>query len=664
LDTGVNHAGEHVPGKTPGRWRFAGMELDEASGRLRVDGVEHALDHGSYGVLLELLRQSGQVVGKDALLHAGWPGRVVSENSLTKAISRLRHVLDDPDGVLLCTSHGYGYRLTARAEWRAENRTPTEPIADAAYAATPLPEPAPVHPPIAEGSPGASSRAGWLALVLVLLLAAWFGFDRLQSQDDAGAATAPASATPVPAADPGLSIAVLPFEDLSATKDQAYFSDGLADELLDRLAKLPQLRVASRTSAFALRDSKESIEQIGRKLGVANVLEGSVRRDGDRVRITVQLINVANGFHLWSETYDKQMTDLFDVQDDIARSVVSALQVQLLPGQDAEVTRHRTRSPEAFEQYLVGQKWQLLGGPDNERRAIAAYERALAIDPDFSSACAELATVLGGDAEWADSPEQVRDGKQRSVALYGRAIALEPDRAELYTRRADVLFYTAHDWAGAQRDLDAASRLYRRRPNDVLAKQSRLLAVLGRLDEAIAIEQATVREDPESTWAWGQLGFHLVAQDRYAEAHAALANALRISPQDNHVGYYAGLAWLLDGKPGEAIAAFERSGSVFRLAGLAAAQFDAGNEAASQEALHTLITRHAPIGAYQVAQAYAWRGEKDKAFEWLERAERQYDAGLAQLKFDPMMRKLRDDPRYEDWLRRLKLDDDAALRAI
>jgi TolB-like protein/DNA-binding winged helix-turn-helix (wHTH) protein len=632
------------------------MELDETSGRLRVGSIEHALDHGSYGVLLALLRQAGQVVGKEALLHAGWPGRVVSENSLTKAISRLRHELDDADGELLCTSHGYGYRLAARAEWSPAG----QPEASPAATETIPPPPAANE----ELRPRRSWRPSALTLALAGLLAfvagAWW-FSDLEAPRPFFAGPAPSAAV---AADPGRSIAVLPFEDLSASHDQAYFSDGLADELLDRLAKLPQLHVASRTSAFAFRDSKEGIEKIGRKLGVATVLEGSVRRDGDRVRITVQLINVSNGFHLWSETYDKQMTDLFDVQDDIARSVVSALQVQLLPGQDEAVTRHRTRSPEAFEQYLAGQKWLLLGGPDNQRRAISAYERALALDPDFSSACAELATVLGGDAEWADSPEQVRIGKQRSVELWGRAIALEPDRAELYTRRADVLFYTAHDWAGAQRDLDAASRLYRRRPNDVLAKQSRLYAVLGRLDEAIAIEQATVREDPESVWAWGQLGFHLAAKGRYAEAHAALASALRITPQDNHVGYYAGLAWLLDGNPTEAIATFERSGSVFRLAGLAAAQFEAGNEAASQEALHTLITRHAPIGAYQVAQAYAWRGEKDKAFEWLERAERQYDAGLAQLKFDPMMRKLRDDPRYAQWLKRLKLDDDDVLRAI
>jgi TolB-like protein/DNA-binding winged helix-turn-helix (wHTH) protein len=628
------------------------MELDEAGARLFVRGVPHALDHGSFGVLLELLRQAGRVVGKDPLLHAGWPGRVVSENSLTKAISRLRQLLEDPEAELLCTAHGYGYRLATHADW-----LPAE------AALTPAPDPAPVSTPAAPAEPiSARIRPGlaWLALAAALLALAWLGSARLRAPAPAaGAQEAPASRVA-----PGRSIAVLPFADLSGAHDQGYFSDGLADELLDRLSKLSQLRVASRTSAFALRDSKEDITAIGRKLGVATVLEGSVRREGERVRITVQLIDVSNGFHLWSETYDKQMTDLFTVQDDIARSVVSALQLQLLPGQDVEVTRHRTRNPAAFDQYLAAMRFKHLGNPDNQRRAIAGFEHAIDLDPDFSSPYAELADLLGGDAEYADSPEQVRAGKLRAIDLYDKAIALEPDRAELYSMRADMLFYTRRDWAGARRDLETATRLYRHRPDNVLMKQTRLLAVLGRLNEAIAIEREVVQKEPDSPWAWGQLGYHLAARGDYAGAHRALANAARVRPDDNHVGYYEGTAWLLEGKPKEAIAAFERSGSVFRLAGLAAAHFDAGNEGASQEALRTLISRHAPIGAYQVAQAYAWRGEKDRAFEWLERAEDQHDGGVAQLKFDPLMRRLHADPRFRAWLKRLHLDDDAALRKV
>ena len=653
MDTGSKDQAGHDPGRAPGRWRFAGMELDETSGRLRADGAEHALDHGSYGVLLALLRRSGVVVGKDALLHAGWPGRVVSENSLTKAISRLRQLLDDADGELLCTSHGYGYRLAARAEW-----SPAQP-----EAAPEAMEPTPAPAAIAALAPPAPARPARTALALATLLAvaavAWWYASR-EAAAPAVAAAAPAN--PLPLAD-DRSVAILPFVDLSERHDQRYFSDGLTDELLDRLAKLPQLHVASRTSSFAMRGSTEDVQAIGRKLGVSTVLEGSVRRDGERVRITVQLINVNNGFHLWSETYDERMTDLFEVQDRIARSVVGALRLKLLPGQDDAVTRHRTGSMQAYTEYMSGRRFQYASTPDNQRRAIAAYQRAIEIDPEFSTAYAALADLLGGDASYADSPEEVAAGKQRSLQLMDRAIELEPDRAEFYLSRADFLYSTRHDWRAAQRDLDTAARLYGRRPAELLQRQTRLYVALGRLDEAIADERQALQGDSRSTWAWGQLGFHLAVTGQYAEAHRALVHAERIRPDDNHIGYYDGLAWLLDGKAKEAIASFDRSGSEFRLAGLAAARFDAGDEAGSRQALQTLITKYSPIGAYQVAQAHAWRGEADEAFAWLDRAAKQRDAGLMQIKFDPMMRRLHGDRRYRAWLLRLKLDD-ASLAAI
>jgi TolB-like protein/DNA-binding winged helix-turn-helix (wHTH) protein len=657
VDTASNEQAHPRPGQAPGRWRFAGMELDEASARLRSNGAEHALDHGSFGVLVALLRQSGLVVGKDALLHAGWPGRVVSENSLTKAVGRLRHLLDDHEGELLCTAHGYGYRLAARAEW----------LPGAAD-----PEPAPA-PPIAEIAPAPMSSPPsplrrevpryvlvLAAAVLLTLVAglSWLAWQRTQPVAPLAATRAGnALAVDTP------SIAVLPFADMSEAKDQRYFSDGLADELLDRLAQLPQLRVASRTSSFALRDMPEDVQEIGRRLGVANVLEGSVRRDGERLRITVQLINVNSGFHLWSETYDERMTDLFAVQDRIARAVVAALRLKLLPGQDDAMTRHRTKSIAAYNEFMSGRRSGYAATPDNQRRAIAAYERAIQLDPEFSSAYAALADLLGGDAAYADSPEEVAAGKQRSLELMDRAIALEPDRADFYLARADFLYSTRHDWRAAQRDLDTAARLYGRRPSELLQRQCRLDVVLGRTGEAIANERLALQADPHSPWAWGQLGYHLAVAGRYEEAHRSLATAFKVAPDDDHIGYYEGVAWLLEGKSKEAIAAFDRSGSVFRLAGLAAARFDAGDEAGSQQALQTLVTKYSPIGAYQVAQAHAWRGDADQAFAWLERAAQQQDAGLMQLKFDPMLRRLHADPRYRAWLLRLKLDD-ASLAAI
>lgn len=637
MDTGGNDEARPARGGGAGRWHFAGRDLDPTRGCLRVAGREQPqpLDRGSQGVLLALLERAGSVVDKDTLLRAGWPGRVVSENSLTKAVGRLRNLLGDAEGTLVATVHGYGYRLASRAEWVPDDAAGESPVSTSAPPAHAL-----------------RRRAAWLPALLGVVGLLFAGAAWLAWRD--GPAPAAVGAVPVPEA---TSIAVLPFEDLSQARDQRYFADGLAEELLDRLAKLPQLKVASRTSAFALRDSSEDVQAIGRRLGVAHVLEGSVRRDGDRVRITVQLINSRDGFHLWSESYDKRFTDLFAVQDDIARSVAAALRLRLLPGQDLAVTRRRTQSAEAYSAYLAGRHFHQLDSVDNDRRAIAAYERAIAIDPGFSTALAALADLLGGDVRWADSPAEVVAAKRRSLQLVDRAIAQEPDNAQLYLARADFLYYNRRDFDAAQRDLDVAMRLLRGRPPELLARQTRLLAVLGRIDEAIALDRTALRDDPRSLSAWSQLGFHLAVKGDYAAAHQALATATRLRPDDDHVAYYDGLAWLLEGRPARAIAAFERSGSVFRLTGLAAAHFDAGDEAASLQALRTLEARHAQMGAYQVAQAHAWRGEADAAFAWLERAERQHDAGVAQLKFDPMFRRMHHDPRYRAWLVRIHLDE-------
>jgi len=637
----------------PGLWRFDAFTVDEASGRLYGSGVEQVLDRGSFGVLVALLRHAGEIVSKDALLHAGWPGRVVSDNSLNKAVGRLRQALADPEGRLLATAHGYGYRLATHAHWEAES--PPSSVA-------------PARPPALGNASAPGSRRpllvalGVAAGALVLLATvAWRMTTTPSPSAGALAATASsAQAAPAiePAADPfgdGPSIAVLPFVDLSEAHDQRYFSDGLADELLDRLAKLPQLRVASRTSSSGYRDSEKDIRQIGRALRVSTVLEGSVRRDGDRVRITVQLIKATDGFHLWSETYDKTMTDLFAVQDDIARSVVAALQLELLPGQDLAVTRHLTRSTAAFDQYLAGQQLARLGGGDNQRRAIAAYERAIALDPEFSTPHAALADLIGGDADYAESAAEVAAGKTRSILLMDRAIALEPDNAGFYLARADLLYYTRRDWHAAQRDLDTAARLLRRRPPELIERQCRLLAVLGRLDEAIALERTAVRAAPDHAGLRGMLGYHLLSSGRYADADAAISAAIRGLPDNDHINYYAGLSKLLQGRTADATADFERSGSVFRLVGLAAAEHSAGNAARSQAALDALMTRYGNNGAYQVAEAYAWRGEPEAAFHWLHRAEQQQDAGLAQLKFDPLMRPLRADPRFAAWLKKLDL---------
>jgi TolB-like protein/DNA-binding winged helix-turn-helix (wHTH) protein/Tfp pilus assembly protein PilF len=638
-------------------WRFGDVELHEGQARLWVHGHAHDLDHSSHEVLRCLLAESGRVVSKDRLLQVGWPARVVSENSLTKSIGRLRQALEDPEGELLCTVHGYGYRLAGTAE-RARVEPKLAPVVAPAPAFSPgtdrrvAPAPAPSPPPASVTAPVARP---WLlavgALVVLLALAVWRPW---LPPPHAGAGTAaPAARAPVAAAP--ASIAVLPFVDLSAAGDQRYFGDGLADELLDRLAKIPQLHVAGRTSSFSFRDKDVDVAAIGRQLGVRNVLEGSVRKSGDRIRITVQLINAESGFHVWSETYDRALTDLFAVQDEIAVEVVRVLELKLLPEQSERLRRHHTDSLEAYELYLRAMLMGQSPSPDNDRRAIAALEHVIELDPGFVQAYVALAQGLGGEADYADTPDAMAAGKERSLAMMDKAIELDPTRADLFFMRADLAYSTRWDWAAAQRDLDKAAELEPGPNIGRMVNQARLYAALGRLPEALAMERQIIAFNPDYAEPWTMAGFHLVAAGRYTEARTALARSLQLRPNESHAVFHLGTSWLLERNPKAALQVYEHGGGVFRLTGMTMALHDAGREAESAALLQTLVARYAHSGAYQVAQVYAWRGDRDQAFAWLERAGEQHDAGLIYLKFDPLMGKLRSDPRYAAWLQRMKL---------
>jgi len=618
--------------------------LDESTAQLTVEGEIHQLDRSSFELLRCLLRRSGSVVLKDDLMRAGWSARVVSDNSLTKSIGRLRQALNDSAAEVICTVHGYGYRLAIRAEFSAQS---------ASFEGTPalaVEEPVSVRAQAETAdrmrSMGRRRRTALLIGTLLIIGALWWWLRPAPA--DASAPLATTVAAPLP------SIAILPFADMSQARDQQYFSDGLADELLDQLAKLPQLHVAGRTSSFSFRGKDDDVASIGRKLNVSTVLEGSVRKSGDRIRITVQLINVADGFHLWSETYDRTMTDLFVVQDDIARSVVTALKLQLMPGQAVAMSRHRTNNLEAYRQWLIGQSMEHSVSPDSDRRAIAAYEQAIALDPKFASAYISLANVLGGDAGYADSAAEVAAGKDRSLKLMDQAIVLDPNLADSYLARADFLYYTKWDWSGAQRDLDSFARLHPEPSYSALMHQSRLFSALGRIREAIALDERSLEIDPLSD-SWGLLGYHHAVLGEYSQARRALKRAYELYPLNNHVNWYIGLNSLLEGKPTEAMTEFDRSGGGFRLAGMAMAQFDAGRDAASIESLDRLKARFGNGYAYQIAAVHAWRGEPDPAFAWLDRARIQRDASLIYLKFDPLLRKLHGDPRYRAWLKEMKL---------
>jgi len=446
------------------------------------------------------------------------------------------------------------------------------------------------------------------------------------------------------------SVAVLPFIDMSEKKDQEYFADGLSEELINLLAQVQDLQVIARTSSFYFKGKSATVPQIARTLGVAHILEGSVRKVGNRLRITAQLIRADNGNHLWSQAYDRDDADIFAVQDDIANAVVSALQVKLTSG--AQVTSFRgTTNTEAYSQYLLGRQFDQRKSIEGYSHAVDAYRKAIALDPNYSAAYAELAVAEAGVADYNGDT----DGIERALHDVDKALVLAPVEANGYAARSLIRTQWMWDWSGAQVDIERALSLDPRN-TDVQRRYARLLDALGRLPEAIAAQKKAIELDPLSSNAWENLARYYTDIGDYTLADAALDRALAIAPTSVYALHNLGTARLLQGKNQEALEVFRKLDvAVFRLPGIAMTEHTLGNAKESQRALEELIAKHGQEAAYQIAQALAWCDERDRAFEWLERAYEQRDGGLSTLKTDPTLNSLRADPRFNALVRKMKL---------
>ncbi len=479
------------------------------------------------------------------------------------------------------------------------------------------------------------------AALVVLIGAALLGVRLLHRR----APTAPAASTP--------SIAVLPFTNASGDREQEYFSDGLSEELMGLLTKVKELRVAGRTSSFAFKGKDAKLADIGRELRVATVLEGSVRRSGNRLRVSAQLVNAADGYQIWAETYDRTMTDVFALQDDIAGAVVTALRVALLPSERTSAAPARKANPEAYTEYLLARQFSNRGSLDDSRRAIAAYDKAIKLVPDYAAAYAGLAVAAFYLSGYADDAKEAAEAEQRARQAVERALALDPTLAASYAARGSMRMLSfPPDWAGAHADLEKVLALD---PGDVGArgKLGHLLCLQGRLPEAIAEARAGTDLDPLSGAIWRTLGWCLRAAGDLAGAEEAFGRAIEIDPNDavSHGGL--GVALIMKREPRAALAQFAKTTEPLRLMGVAMAEHDLGHAQDSNAALDELAAKFGGDWAYQVAMVHAWRDERELAFNWLERAYAQRDWGLAWLKADVVCSKLSSDPRYQELLRRM-----------
>jgi TolB-like protein/cytochrome c-type biogenesis protein CcmH/NrfG len=468
--------------------------------------------------------------------------------------------------------------------------------------------------------------------------------------------SATAGALPAAAAISDYSIAVLPFTDMSEKKDQEYFSDGLSEELIDLLTKIPSLHVPARTSSFYFKNRSEDIPTIAKRLLVAHVLEGSVRKAGNHVRVTAQLIRADNGYHLWSETYDRQLDDIFKVQDEIASAVVGALKLKLIAA--PTIKDRQTANPEAYNQYLIGR--HLLSGSDwrVDRIAAEAFKKAVEEDPNYAGAWAGLAEAIFESAEDTNSIAELTAKRQEALKAADRAIVLRPDLADGYIVRGYIRAWGYWDFQAAEDDFRHALALEPENPDVLVKYAGSVLTPTGRLDEAVAATEKALKADPLNSASWRRLGALQFFRGGYRASRESFQRSLEINPNQSNTAAFLAYAFLLQGDPASALPMSQRAtAEVFRQQGAALAEHDLGHAKEAQQHLAELIAQNAASGAYQIAAVYAWWGDKEAAFQWLDRAFAQHDAGLTVLKVDPLLRKLHSDPRYAALLRKLKLQD-------
>ena len=459
-------------------------------------------------------------------------------------------------------------------------------------------------------------------------------------------------APPLPAGSPGAgpdpkSIAVLPFVDMSQAKDQEFFSDGVSEELLNLLSKIPQLKVAARTSSFSFKGKAVEISEIARQLNVAHVLEGSVRKAGDRVRISVQLIHAADGFHLWSETYDRTLDDIFRIQDEIAADVVKELEVTLL----GAAPKARTTDPRAYALYLQARQLSRQLTAEAFAKSDELYRQVLATDPRYAPAWVGLANDYINKVNIGLLSYQ--EGFPRAREAEAHALVIDPEYAPAHAGLGWIAMYGDNDLVGAAREFERALALDPMNL-DVLGNTASLLQSLDRLDESLALREAVVRRDPVNVLVLFNLGITQLWTGRFDASIASFRTVLSLSAGRGGAHYQLGTALLLKGDAVSALTEIEKETSeAWRMVGLPMAYYALGRKADSETALAKLIEKDAVNAASNIASVYAFRGEPDKAFEWLGKAVEYQDTGLAEIGSDILFTNIRTDPRWLPFLRKL-----------
>ncbi len=607
-------------------YEFGDFDLDALRRVLisRADGQQVEITGRVLEALVYFLERPGQLIDKKVLIEALWPHVIVEEGSLTQTIHTLRRVLGEKPAEhrYIATAAGRGYRFVAEVRVREGQSK-----ADVA--------------PSRRNRTFLAGAALSIVLLIVVAVLAWRG--RAQPVEEAAVRAQP-------------SIAVLPFVDMSVEQDQQYFAEGLSEEILNLLAQTDALRVIARTSSFSFKGEKADIGTIAQRLAVSHVLEGSVRKSGERVRITAQLIDGSTSAHVWSDTFDRDVHEIFGVQREIASAVAEALNVTL--GRVGP-RRAETTSTQAYGHYLQGRHLFQRRSDGDLPQAKSHFERAVQIDPNYGRAWAALAGVYSvARYEGFELPDEMQNWRVATE----HALELAPDLAETHFR-AGRYYGHAGDKSAMRAHFARAEALD---PGDplVLALSVSDAVVEGRLEDAIEVQQRVVSTDPLSASQRGNLGSLLMVVGRLSEAEAELERALELSPAGTSLMEAVADVLILQGRMDEALSATRRIPSGYlQDKRFALVHFARGEESQGDATLSRLLALAQdpdsdPTVAVTVAEVYAARNDPDSAFKWLDTAHRRSQSQpksllpiwtmAEHLQFTPFLKPLHADPRWRE----------------
>ena len=450
------------------------------------------------------------------------------------------------------------------------------------------------------------------------------------------------------------SIAVLPFENRSNDKEQEYFSDGLSEELINMLTKIPELKVIGRTSSFAFKGKNEDLRTIGQKLDVAHLLEGSVQKDGNKIRVTATLIRASDGKGIWNDSYDRDLSNIFNLQDEIAQTVMRQLRLKLLQFPSTNISG--SGNVDAYNLVLQGNYFYDKLDRENVAKAVDFYRQALAIDSTNARAWGKLANAISRQA-WQNYIDQ-NPGYEKARHAALKAISLDNSLAVGYLELADIKLYHDFDWKGAEETYQKALSLESQNAEIIVGNGS-LNQAIGSWEEAAKFYKQAIDLDPLKPIYYLGRGNNQTAVGQFNEAISSFKKALEIDPRFQRAHLYQGINYLLLGKTELALKEIQQENNeLFKTFGLALAYHALGRKQEAEERLKEFTENYQNNWSYLLAQLHAFRGEKDQAFAWLETAYNKKDSWLFWVKGDPLLRNLKTDTRYNDFLKKMNLKPD------